>query len=599
MATNNQLSDDLNDRLCLGVDSSVRGRKWTYRYDPNALEAYASLTELPLLKAALLLGRGVAEDAVETFLNPTLKNSLPNPSDLQDADNAAGLILDHISAGKRVTLFSDYDVDGGTSAAQLIRWGRSLGYEFGLYVPDRVKEGYGPNEAAFDLLRQDDVDLIVTLDCGAAAYGALEHADKIGLPVIVVDHHLMDHTPPPALALVNPNRKDDASGQGHLAAAGVTFMLLVALHREARARGLSPKIDLKTLLGLTALGTICDVVPLRGVNRAIVKQGLKVLSANQNMGVQALADVASAEPPFTTYHAGFVLGPRINAGGRIGRADMGAELLSTEDSQLAYAHAAELDRVNQQRRQMQDRILSEALDAAQQQSDDPIIIVAMPDWHPGIIGIVAGRLKDRFRKPSIVIGIDNDAVPPVAKGSGRSISGVDLGGALAAAKEEGLLESGGGHEMAGGLTMSPDKIDDFRNFMSRRLADDVAAALANDFTRLDSVLALSAVGDDLMQTIETVGPYGAGNPQPIFAFAAVNVSFAKRTKGDHVRFTLSDGQGGSISGICFRAGESGLDEALLTAGPQRFHAIGQLKPNVWQGRTRIDFHLLDLAPVID
>lgn len=589
----------MNGTLCLGVSHSVRGRKWTYRHDPDGLEAYAASTNLPLLQAALLFGRNVDADAVDVFLNPTLKNSLPNPSELKDADKAAGLILDHISDGKRITLFSDYDVDGGTSAAQLIRWGRGIGYEFGLYVPDRVKEGYGPSATAFDQLKSESVDLVVTLDCGAAAHSALEHADNIGLPIIVIDHHLMDHKPPPALALVNPNRVDDSSGQGHLAAAGVTFMLLVALHREARLRGISSAIDLKKLLGLTALGTVCDVVPLKGVNRAIVKQGLKVLSANQNIGVQALADVASAEPPFTTYHAGFVLGPRINAGGRIGRADMGAELLSTENSQLAYVHAAELDRVNQQRRQMQDRILSEALEAAQTQAHAPIIIVAMPDWHPGIIGIVAGRLKDRFRKPAIVIGIDMDAVPAVAKGSGRSISGVDLGGALAAAKAEGLLISGGGHEMAGGLTMDPTQIDAFRDFMISRLSEDVETALQNDSTKLDFVLALSAISNDLMQVIETVGPYGAGNPQPIFGFSDVAVSFAKRTKGDHVRFTLADRDGASVSGICFRAGESGLDEALLMAGSKRFHAIGQLKPNVWQGRTRIDFHLLDIAPVLD
>ena len=589
----------MNEPLCLGVSHSVRGRKWTYRHQPDALEAYAAATNLPLLQAALLLGRDVETDDVDVFLTPTLKNSLPNPSDLTDADKAAGLILDHIKDGKRITLFSDYDVDGGTSAAQLIRWGRAIGYEFGLYVPDRVKEGYGPSETAFDQLKSESVDLVVTLDCGAAAHGALEHAAKIGLPIIVIDHHLMDGAPPPALALVNPNRQDDSSGQGHLAAAGVTFMLLVALHREARARGLSPKIDLKKLLGLTALGTICDVVSLIGVNRALVKQGLKVLSANQNIGVRALADVACAEPPFTTYHAGFVLGPRINAGGRIGRADMGAELLSTEDSQLAYAHAAELDRVNQQRRQMQDRILSEAMEAAQAQADAPIIIVAMPDWHPGIIGIVAGRLKDRFRKPAIVIGIDMDAVPRAAKGSGRSITGVDLGGALAAAKAEGLLLSGGGHEMAGGLTMAPDKIEAFRDFMTARLSADVEAALRNSSTKVDFVMALSAVSNDLMQVIETVGPYGAGNPQPRFAFANVRVSFAKRTKGDHVRFTLADGNGASLSGICFRAGETGLDEALLMAGSKRFHTIGQLKPNVWQGRRRIDFHLFDLAPILD
>ncbi len=587
-----------DEGLCLGITRSVTGRKWTYRHDPGALDSYAAATGLPLLQAALLLGRRVDETDVERFLNPTLKNSIPNPSDLKDADKAAKLILDHIAAGRRITLFSDYDVDGGTSAAQLIRWGKAMDYTFGLYVPDRVKEGYGPSAAAFDQLKSEGVDLVVTLDCGAAAYDALNHADAIGLPVIVIDHHLMDHMPPPALALMNPNRQDDMSGQGHLAAAGVTFMLLIALQREARARGQQPDIDLKSLLGLTALGTICDVVPLRGVNRALVRQGLKVLSSNRNVGIEALADVSSIAPPFTTYHAGFVLGPRINAGGRIGRADMGAELLSTENAQLAYAHAAELDRVNQQRRQMQDGILSEALELAQRQLDDPIIIVAMQDWHPGIIGIVAGRLKDRFGRPAIVIGVDNDSVPPVAKGSGRSIAGVDLGGALASAKAEGLLTSGGGHAMAGGLSMSPEHIDAFKAFMTHRLADDVEAALKNESTKIDFVLTLSAIGKTLMQAIEIVGPYGAGNPQPTFAFSGVTVSFAKRTVGGHVRFTLSDSDGSSISGICFGAAESCLDEALLMAGPRKFHAIGRLKENLWNGRRSIDFHLLDLAPEI-
>ncbi len=581
---------------CLGVTSSIRGRRWRLRHDPSALEEYSTESGLPLLQSALLLGRDVALSETANFLMPTLRNSLPDPSSLKDADKAAGLILDHIIAGKRISLFSDYDVDGGTSAAQLIRWGRGLGYEFGLYVPDRVKEGYGPSEAAFGQLKAEGVDLVITLDCGAAAHSALEYADAIELPVIVVDHHQMGEVPPPALALVNPNRMDDTSEQGHLAAAGVTFMLLVALHREARARDLTNTVDLKSLLGLTALGTVCDVVPLRGVNRAFVRQGLKVLSSNENIGVQALADVSSAYPPYTTYHAGFVLGPRINAGGRIGSAEMGARLLSTEDSQQAYGYAAELDRVNLKRRQMQDRILEEALEAAQAQSEEPVIIVAMEDWHPGIIGIVAGRLKDRFRKPAIVIGIDRDAAEPIAKGSGRSINGVDLGRAISAAEEAGLLLSGGGHAMAGGLSADPDQIDAFRTFICERFAEDVTTALENESSKVDYVLSPSSLTDDLMRVIDSVGPYGAGNPQPVFAFADLSVTYAQRTKGDHVRFTLSDRNGGSLKGICFRAGESGLDEALLMAGEQRFHAIGRLKTNVWQGRTSIDFNLMDLAP---
>jgi len=423
-------------QTCLGVDTSLRGRRWTMRCDDTASEDYARATGLPRVEAAIIAGRGIDADHVQTFLSPTLRETLPDPSTLQDADKAAQRILDGIQRGENIWIFSDYDVDGGTSAAQLIRWGRAIGYEFKLYIPDRVKEGYGPSKAAFEALKAQGADLVVTLDCGAAAHGALEAAHAMELPIIVVDHHLMTDSPPPAFAIMNPNRADDTSGLEHLAAAGVTFMLVVALNRLAKAAGLTPKIDLKTLLGLTALGTVCDVVPLTGVNRTFVRQGLKVLSNTNHVGVKALADIAKAEAPFTAYHCGFVLGPRINAGGRIGRADMGAELLATENSQLAYAHAAELDRVNQERRTMQSSMLDEALAEAEKQIGQAVIIVSMEGWHPGIIGIVAGRLKDRFDTPSIVIGVDDDGQ---AKGSGRSIKGVNLGGAISAAKEAGLL----------------------------------------------------------------------------------------------------------------------------------------------------------------
>ncbi len=587
----------MNDlATCLNVSASIRNRRWTFRYDPGQLDQFALETGCSVLQSALLLGRDVATDDVPRFLDPKLKNSLIDPSNFQDMDLAAKLILDCISASKNITIFSDYDVDGGTSASQLIRWARTLEFECDLYVPDRIKEGFGPSKEAFDRIKADGADLVVTLDCGAAAYEALEYADSIDLDVIVIDHHQMDEAPPPARALVNPNRKDDKSGQGHLAAAGVTFMLLVALQREARERGLAGDFDLKSLLGLTALGTICDVVPLKGLNRAIVKQGLQVLSANRNIGLQALADISNIEPPFTTYHAGFVLGPRINAGGRIGSAEMGARLLSTEDSQLAYSHAAELDRVNLQRRQMQDRIYEEALQNAQLRLDDPVIIIAMEDWHAGIIGIVAGRLKDRLGKPVIVIAIDKTGDKPIAKGSGRSIKTVDLGAALSAAMKSDYLSSGGGHAMAGGLTMDPNKIDGFRDFMCEKLGEDVAKALKNESSKVDFVLNLSAIDDRLLEVIDTLGPYGAGNPEPVFAISDLRVSYAKRLKGGHVRFTFTDVTGKSLSGICFRADESGLGEALLMAGDTVFQALGRVKRNLWQGRTRIDFHLQDIAP---
>jgi len=578
---------------CLDVKRSLRGRHWTMRCDDAAVDDFSRQTGLPRIDAAIIAGRGIETGDVETFLSPTLRQTLPDPSTLQDVDKAAQRILDGINARETIWIFSDYDVDGGTSAAQLIRWGRAIGYEFKLYIPDRVKEGYGPSKAAFEALKADGADLVVTLDCGAAAHIALEAAHDMALPIIVVDHHLMHGTPPPAFAIINPNRPDDTSGLEHLAAAGVTFMLVVALNRLAKAQGMSPDIDLKSLLGLTALGTICDVVPLKGVNRTFVRQGLKVLSNTNHIGIKALSDVANTQPPFTAYHCGFVLGPRLNAGGRIGRADMGAELLSTEDAQLAYAHAAELDRVNQERRAMQAVMLNEALDKAERQRGAPIIIVSMEGWHPGVIGIVAGRLKDRFDMPAIVIGMNEDGQ---AKGSGRSIKGVNLGAAISAAKQAGLLESGGGHAMAGGLTMQAAQIPAFRDFITEKLSGEVEAARANQSTRIDALLSPNAVKMDLLEAIDRIGPFGAGHPQPCFAFADMRLSYAERLKGNHVRVSFEDRGGQTLSGICFGADEKGLSDSLLSPNRGCFHIIGQLKPNHWKGRTKIDFHLLDMAP---
>ena len=580
-------------QTCLGVETSIRGRYWTMRCDDKAVEDFARATGLSRVDAAIIAGRGIEAADVQTFLAPTLRETLPDPSTLQDADKAAERILDGIKRGENIWIFSDYDVDGGTSAAQLIRWGRAVGYEFKLYIPDRVKEGYGPSKAAFEALKAQGADLIVTLDCGAAAHGALEAAHDMKLPVIVVDHHLMTDSPPSAFAIMNPNRADDTSGLEHLAAAGVTFLLVVALNRLAKAAGMTPNIDLKSLLGLTALGTVCDVEPLTGVNRTFVRQGLKVLSNTSHIGVRALADVAKSEPPFTAYHCGFVLGPRINAGGRIGRADMGAELLATEDAQLAYAHAAELDRVNAERRAMQASMLDEALAAADKQVGNAVIVVSMEGWHSGIVGIVAGRLKDRFDTPSIVIGIDDEGL---AKGSGRSVKGVNLGGAISAAKEAGLVQSGGGHAMAGGLTLAADKIPAFTEFINGRLAEDVATARKNQSTNIDAVLSPAAAKMELIEAIERIGPFGAGHPQPCFAFADMRLNYAERLKGNHVRVSFEDRSGQVLSGICFGADEKGLADSLLAPNRGSFHIIGQLKPNHWKGRTRVDFHLLDMAP---
>ncbi len=579
----------------LNVTHSIRGQKWINRASEAAVEVLLQACDVSPLAARLLAGRGVEPSHVSQFLSPKLRDSLPDPSSLMDMDKTVALIFEAIDQERSVCIFADYDVDGGTSAAQLLRWARGMGQDWSLYVPDRLLEGYGPSVQAFEKIKTDGTDLVITVDCGAAAHEALSHATDIGLDIIVIDHHLMDESRPKAKAIVNPNRQDDTSGLGHLAAAGVTFMTVVALNREAKRRGMRVPVSTMELLGLASLGTICDVVPLTGLNRAIVAQGLKVLSKQKDAGIQALADVANLKPPFTTRDVGFGFGPRINAGGRIGVSHMGAELLLTENAQLAYAHAAELDRVNAERRAIQDRIQSEAMEAAAKSNEtDAIIVVAMKDWHPGIIGIVAGRIKDKFNKPAIVIGIDDKNI---GKGSGRSIKGVNLGEALAAAKGEGILLSGGGHEMAGGLAIDPAQIKAFKNFISEKLSSSVELALQNQALKIDALIHPKAVSLQTLDIIDTVGPYGAGNPSPVFAFSDVIIDYAERLKGHHVRVSIKSRDGTTLRAMAFGAEDSGLAEILLSGGNQPLHIAGQIKRNEWNGRISADFHILDVALV--
>lgn len=587
----------------LGINSSVRGQKWVMRTDDDAQISALTKQGLSHTTAQILAGRGIAPGDAEKFLNPTLRHYLPNPSVLKDMDKAAVRILDAVEAGEAITVFADYDVDGGTSAAQLIRWGRALSAKFGLYVPDRIKEGYGPSAEAFVALKKSGADLVITVDCGASAQQALKTAADIDLPIIVIDHHMMSGDMPPAFALVNPNRPDDTSGLGYLAAAGVSFMLLVALNREAKRRGLDGLPDLLTFLDLTALGTICDVVPLTGLNRAFVAQGLKVLSGKPNPGLAALAKVAGASAPFTTYHGGFILGPRINAGGRIGQADMGARMLASDDLAEVAGFAAELDRINKERRVLQDRILTEALEQVEQipgidsppgiQSNEPqIICIALQGWHVGVIGIVAGRLKDRFNRPAIVIGIDEHGV---GKGSGRSMYGVDMGTAIIAARDAGILDAGGGHAMAAGLTVFAEKIPEFQSFIDNYLREDIIEARKNSALKIDALLSPSAVGIELIQEIDRVGPYGAKMPEPLFAFADMRVTYAQRLNGGHVRCAFEDASGTRLAGIAFRAEETGIADILLAPNPPHVHIAVRLKENTWKGRTKIDVQISDLA----
>ena len=580
--------------FCLGVTSSCRGLAWRWRCEnADKVDALVSRGAVDDLTARLLAGRGVEPEEVEAFLDPKIRDFLPNPSVLKDMDKAAEAIVSALKAKQKVTVFADYDVDGGTSAAQLVRWARHYGAEFGIYVPDRVEEGYGPTIGAFRTLKEQGNELIITVDCGAAAYSALEEAAKIDLPIVVVDHHMMHGEMPPALALVNPNREDDTSGLGHLAAAGVSFVLLVALSREARKQGLGEGPNLLTLLDLAALGTLCDVVSLRGLNRAIVSQGLKQMGQTRHPGLLALADVAGAKAPFSTYHAGFVLGPRINAGGRIGKSNMGAELLSTENTQTAYGYAAELDRVNQDRKKLQAHMLEEALTKASSLPEDrSLTLVSMDGWHPGVIGIVAGRLKDRFDRPSIVIGVNDDGI---GKGSGRSLKGANLGGAITAAREAGLLISGGGHPMAGGLTVDASLIPELTAFLEAHMKDEVAQARKNLSFKVDAQIAPSAATPKLIETLQRVGPYGVDHPQPMFVFANMHIAYAERVSGGHVRCSFSDKSGQRISGICFRADETGLSDILLSPNPAAVHVAGRLKQDEWNGRVRIDLTVEDIA----
>ena len=578
----------------LQVSHSCSGRRWTLRnQDADKSKAIRDATGVSALVADMLSGRNVGPNEAPAFLDPTLRGLMPDPSSFQDMDKAAGLILDAIEQKRSITVFADYDVDGGTSAAQLIRWARVMGSEFGLYVPDRVAEGYGPSVEAFQALKASGVELVITVDCGAAATQALQAARDFDMPIIVVDHHLMGAQLPPCAALINPNRADDTSGQGHLAAAGVTFILLAALSREARRRGKTGVPDIRRFLDLAAMGTICDVVPLTGVNRAIVRQGLKVLTQRQNSGLAALAQVAGATGTLSTYHAGYILGPRINAGGRIGRADMGAQMLSSDDPDLIMDIAQQLDTVNKDRKLMQADMLTEAMEKASKLPEAcSVILVSMSGWHPGVIGIVAGRLKDKFNKPAIVIGINDQGI---GKGSGRSLKGVNLGGAISAAKDAGLLQSGGGHEMAAGLTVLSADVDAFTDFIQEHLADDVAAARKGITQKVDAIITVGAINETLLEDVAIVGPFGAGNPQPVFALESVSIVYAERVKGGFVRATLEDANGARLTAICFKGEESGIPQRLLSPKREVIHVIGAAKRNEWKGRVKVDFEILDVA----
>ncbi len=584
-----------------GVTRSLSGRAWRFRPAPErVIAALMQRYGLPDVVARLLAGRGVDIEGAADYLAPSLRALMPDPYVLRDMDRAAERIAAAIRNGEKVAVFGDYDVDGATSAAVLRRFFAAVGADLRTYIPDRLIEGYGPNIPALLKLRQEGVSLVITVDCGALSFEPLAAAREAGLDVVVLDHHICEPALPEAVAVVNPNRIDDDSGLGFLAAVGVVFLLVVAVNRLLRAAGHyrgRPEPQLLDLLDLVALGTVADVVPLQGLNRAFVMQGLKVLGQGRNAGLNALMKFARINEPPGSYHLGFLLGPRVNAGGRVGQAGLGTELLSTDDPARAEAIAAELERYNLERQAIEFQVLEEAMHQLQMRHGGPpagaLALAAADGWHPGVIGIVAGRIKERFDLPSVVIAFDGD----IGKGSARSIPGVDLGAAVTAARQAGLLVNGGGHKMAAGLTVTRDRLTDLEQFLHERLQPQVAAAQAARALMVDGALTVPACSVELAEEIGRAGPYGAGNPTPRFAFARLKVAFCDVVGADHVRATFESPCGRRIKGMAFRAAATPMGQSLLSGMGRHFHVAASLRVNFWNGRRTAEMQIEDLAEV--
>ena len=572
----------------LDVSESLTGRRWIgpSLEEDRLAEAMARDARLDRAVALTLVRRGIAIDQAAGFLEPRLRDLLPDPLTLRDMGDAADRLLQAVERRERVAVFADYDVDGGASAALLLVWLRRMGLGATLYVPDRIEEGYGPNEPAMEKLAAGH-DLIVCVDCGTLSHGPI--AAAAGCDVVVLDHHMGGETLPPCVAVVNPNRQDESGDLGHLCAAGVVFLLLVEANRRLKALG-GAGPDLMAMLDLVALATVADVAPLLGVNRALVRQGLAVMARRERPGIAALADVAGLNSAPTCHHLGYVLGPRVNAGGRVGQADLGARLLATDDPVEAQALAERLDRHNGERREIEAGVQAAALAQAESRGDGPLAWAAGEGWHPGVVGIVAARLKEATQRPAVVIALDGG----IGKGSARSIAGVDIGAAIHRVAAEGLLLRGGGHRMAAGLTVERDKLDAAMERLSELLAKQGAGAGGPRDLSLDGLLMPKAAQADLVELIDRAGPFGAGSPSPRFAFPDLVVTLARTVGSGHLKLAFTDGLGGRLDAIAFGAAEGPLRR--LQPGGGRFHVAGRLEVNTWQGRRTAQLLLDDAAP---
>ncbi len=577
------------------VERSLTGRLWRLAAEqPGLAAAISQQFDLPEIVGRVLAARGLGLDAVQPFLEPRLRHWLPDPSHLLDLDRAVDRLAAAVAAGERVGLIGDYDVDGATATALVRRHLEALGVPVEVRIPDRLADGYGPNAAAFASLEAAGCRLIVCLDSGTTAFAPLAAARRRRLEVVVVDHHSAEAELPEALAVINPNRQDQVSPLGHLAAVGVAFVLLAALNRALGAAGRPgerPPPDLLAGLDLVALGTVCDVVPLLGLNRAFVVQGLKVAAAGGNPGIAALAEAAGIGRITEARQLGFMLGPRLNAGGRLGQSGLAAELLGTADRDRARAIARRLDGLNAERQALERTVLEAALDAAERQVRDglPVLLVAGAGWHVGVVGIVAARLAERFARPAVVVGLEGG----VGKGSGRSRPGYDLGAAVIAARHAGLLVAGGGHPMAAGLTVEADRLPALQALLCARPTQPGFAPGRAEL-QLDGALSLAAVNLELAVKLARLGPFGAGHAEPRFVVAAERLVQSRVVGHGHVSCLLPTPAGPALRGIAFRAAESGLDRALLDGGPLRL--AGRVRRDSWQGEERVTFEIEDGAP---
>lgn len=585
-------------RAFLDIERSAKGRRWVDRMSPAQSQIALDIAQrhgIPDIVCRVMAGRGITGDSAAGFLEPTIRDLMPDPRSVTDIEAAAGRIADALGRREKIAIFGDYDVDGASSAALMARYLRFFGIEPEIYIPDRIFEGYGPNPAAIRQLAES-ASLIITVDCGTNSAAAFEAARGSATDIVVIDHHQVGGPLPEVVAVVNPNRDDDLSGLGNLCAAGVVFMTLVEVTRQLRAKGATSLPDLLSMLDLVALATVCDVVPLTGLNRAFVAKGLVAARHQGNAGIAALARVASIGEPLNPFHFGFLLGPRINAGGRIGNAALGSMILTEDDANRALEIAQDLDRLNKERQAIEADMVEQARAEAERdmQSSSPpsVVVTSSPDWHPGIVGLIAARLKEHTRRPAFAIALDKSGG---GTGSGRSIPGFDIGHLVREAVEAGLLVKGGGHAMAAGITVEAGKLGDLRAFFEANAQAAVASLLDNETQKIDGAISARGATADLISKIERAGPYGSGNPEPVFVLPSHRLDVIKPVGNGHLKLRLRSEDGGMLEGIAFRASDNELGSFLQEQRAAPIHVAGTLSINHWNGRQTPQIRILDAA----